>query len=115
MSLEQSSSIKEQSIPKVMRLDEIDEKTKLVFDTLSISPAVNSVKMKFIESYILLFLYDNETASSTDIIKYLMDTLGGANEHLYNKVLGKLNQTDSLYHICEGTRLFGLTEKNVKK
>lgn len=111
MSLEQSSSIKEQSIPKVMRLDKIDEKTKLVFDTLSISPAVNSVKMKFIESYILLFLYDNETASSTDIIKYLMDTLGGANEHLYNNVLGKLNQTDSLYHICEGTRQFGLTEK----
>lgn len=41
--LEQTSCTKEQNVPKPMRLEEIDEKTKLVFDTLSISPAVNSV------------------------------------------------------------------------
>lgn len=108
--LEQTSCTKEQNVPKPMRLEEIDEKTKLVFDTLSISPAVNSVKMKFIESYILLYLYDNESASSNDIINYLMVTLGGTNEHLYNNVLGRLNQTDSICNIKNETKQFKLTD-----
>lgn len=38
--LEQTSYTKEQNVPKPIRLEKIDEKTKLVFDTLSISPAV---------------------------------------------------------------------------
>lgn len=108
--LEQTSCTKEQNVPKPMRLEEIDEKTKLVFDTLSISPAVKNTKMKYIESYILLYLYDNESASSNDIINYLMVTLGGTNEHLYNNVLGRLNQTDSICNIKNETKQFKLTD-----
>lgn len=42
--LEQTSYTKEQNVPKPIRLEKIDEKTKLVFDTLSISPAVKKTK-----------------------------------------------------------------------
>ena len=45
-----------------------------------------------------------------DIINYLMVTLGGTNEHLYNNVLGRLNQTDSICNIKNETKQFKLTD-----
>lgn len=99
-------------VKKITPLNHIDEHTKLVFDTLAISPAINSVKTKFIESYILLFLFDKNQATAAEIIEYLCQKLTVANENLYNTVLSRLNQTDRLVKAIEGkNKYFSISEK----
>lgn len=89
----------------------LDDNTKLVFDTLTTCPAVNDVKSKFIESYILLFLFEHNSATSADIISYLTHKLELNDTNLYNIVLGKLNMTDCIVTTSSTPKMFGLSDK----
>lgn len=93
------------------QVESIDENTKLIFDTLAHSPAINDVKSKFIESYILLFLYDNDYATSVEIRTYLANTLGNDNANIYNTVLGRLNRTDLLISDDSHPKRFSISER----
>ena len=93
--------ISQKTIKNVSSIDSIDERTKLVFDTLTISPAVNNVKSKFIESYILLFLFDRVKATSTEIVDYLCKKLRSESRQLYSSALSRLNQSGKIVRTVE--------------
>ena len=97
------------------QVESIDENTKLLFDTLAHSPAINDVKSRFIESYILLFLYDNDYATSSEIRTYLANTLGDGNTNIYNTVLGRLNNTDLLISDDSHPKRFSISERKRKE
>lgn len=111
----QSSNAVQKQKTSIPSVTPIDENTKLVFDTLTNSPAVNDMKSKFIESYILLFLFDKGWARATDILSYLSSKLGHDKTNLYNGVLGKLNNTDCLTSDDSSPKRFGLSENMRKK
>ena len=94
--LQDSDHRPQKQAKKAPALEQIDERTKLVFDTLSISPAVNSVKSKFIESYILLFLFDKGKATGEDIKQYLGEKLRLKSDALCRSVIDKLIQINRL-------------------
>ena len=96
---------------QVPTIESLDENTKLIFDTLANSPAVNDIKSKFIESYILLFLFDKIEATSNNIISYLSSKLDSKDANLYNGVFGKLNNTDCIDSDNSHPKLFRLSEK----
>lgn len=116
--LEKEKSDKQKKNKKqivVPQVTPLDDNTKLVFDTLANSPTINDMKIKFIESYILLYLYEQKQATVNEIIVHLEQKLGDGKKVLYNNVLSKLNNTECLCADNSAPKLFSLSGKKRKE
>lgn len=84
---------------------DFDKNTKLLYDSLLMSPRVGKIKKAFIESYVQLYLYNNKDSSITEICDYLEKTIQHPNRKLYENVVSTMKRDG----LIDGTKQFHLT------
>lgn len=92
------SSLHKQIYPPIN--DSLDSNTKILYDTLSLSKKVTSLKTNFVQSIVLSFLYQNPSSTVKQIYSTIKETLyKGLSQDWLGNVVGKLKQQGMLIDV----------------
>ncbi len=84
---------------------DFDKNTKLLYDSLLMSPRVGKIKKAFVESYVQLYLYNHKDSSVKEICDYLDKTIPHPNRKLYENVVATMKRDG----LIDGEKKFHLT------
>ncbi len=84
---------------------DFDKNTKLLYDSLLMSPRVGKIKKAFVESYVQLYLYNHKDSSVKEICDYLEKTIQYPDRKFYENVVSTMKRDG----LIDGAKQFHLT------
>ena len=88
---------------------DFDKNTKLLYDSLLLSPRVGKIKTTFIESYVQLYLYDHRDSTMKQICDFLVETFQHEDRKLYENVVASMKRKGMI----NGSKQFYLSNDSV--